>query len=511
MSNVVLDSSQPAGPRSIEKTTSYPSLTNLLMTVLLVLCLFAALCFMTRDIGITWDEPIYLQSGHQIISFFHNRDFSDAALVRHFDASQWRDVHPALAKELGAFTLALTGGFQKELYAYRTGNILLGAIAAGLMFLFLSTEFQSARIGVLTALVCIMMPRVLGQMQLGETDSTLYSLSFPAVVSGYYSATRGSIKWALLCGILCGLCVAARYPGVVVPLSIFVWSFAYHRDKKGSYNLFLIPILTPIVFIIANPSFWHDPLVRSFLYLSVSSARHATTPVLGFMFDFFDRTPWYYLVLIAVGIGFVIRQHPKNDLAGLFAILVVMPIALVLMPGNVAYDGVRLFLLSFLYLGLFSVWAFVRFQRWIRQSLIYAVLVLALLAPAVLSHPFELEYYGPQIGGLWGAAKLRLELTYWWDAANGQFSEQANRILPASARVSMFPADQMFLNYYRDNHLLNGTIVKPVDSEYMVVLCRPSCTNARLHAYIAQWYKDPQMLLRYPSPKIPFVVLLKKE
>jgi 4-amino-4-deoxy-L-arabinose transferase-like glycosyltransferase len=524
MSNAVLDSPESAGSHPLEKRAFHPAVTNAITGILLVLCLFAALCFMTRDSGITWDEPYYLRSAHEIISFFHAGDFSDRELVKHFDALQWGDLHPAFAKALGALTIALSGGFQNELYAYRTANIFLGALTAGLIYLFVSAQFKSRRIGFLTALVCIMMPRVIGQMQFGETDSTLYALSFPAAISAYYSTTKKSIPWAISSGIVCGLCLSTRYPGLVVPLSIFLWSFFYHRERGGAYNLFFIPVLTPIVFVLLNPQFWGDPLVRAFSYLSRSSAMHITAPHFGFMFDFFDRTPWYYapvmifstipllsLGLIVAGIVLAFRQNPKDDLVGLFAMLVVLPIFLVVMPGNVAYDGVRLFLLSFLYLGLFSAWAFVRFERWIRKSVIYAGMILLLLIPPAISHPFELEYYAPQIGGLWGAAKLRLELTYWWDAANNEFYRQANSIIPATARVSMFPADQIFLDYYRDNHRLNGTIVKPADSEYMVVLCRPSCTNARLHAFIAQWYKDPQILLRYPSRDIPFVVLLKKD
>src|SRR5438093_2983071 len=155
------------------------------------------------------------------------------------------------------------------------------------------------------------------------------------------------------------------------------------------------------------------------------------------MFQFFNKTPWYYapvlilttipllsLLLIVFGIVQWSLQK-RDDLAGLFAILAALPVLVVSMPGNVAYDGVRLFLVSFLYLGLFSAWALAHYAEWVTRNIVFVPLLIALLVPPVFAYPFELEYYGLQIGGTSGAASIGLELTYWWDAANRAFYKQA--------------------------------------------------------------------------------------
>ena len=50
-------------------------------------------------------------------------------------------------------------------------NILLTSIVAAFIYFFISKHFQSWRTGLLTALVCIAMPRVTGQLQIGDTDT----------------------------------------------------------------------------------------------------------------------------------------------------------------------------------------------------------------------------------------------------------------------------------------------------------------------------------------------------
>ena len=497
-----------------------PVKTSILLGIIVCIALIAG----TRNVGVTWDEPIYLHSANQMLAFFKDMNasrFTDQEIQKYFDASQWKDVHPTFAKALGAFTLALTGKFQDDLYAYRFGNILLASIVAALIYFFLSRHFQSWRTGLLTALVCIAMPRVAGQFQIGDTDTTLYLVSFPAAIAGYLSATNGSWRWGMVCGILCGICVTTRYTGLVVPLGIFLWTFLYHRDQNGVYNLFTIPFLSPLIFVLLNPQLWKDPIFRSFVYFARSSGRHITEPHVGFMFQFFNHTPWYYapililttiplLSLLIIAIGIVQCSLKERDhLAGLFAMLAALPVLIVTMPGNVAYDGVRLFLVTFLYLGLFSAWAFAHYEDWIKRNIVFVPLVIALLAPPVLAYPFELEYYGPQIGGTRGAANIGLEITYWWDAANQAFYKQANDVLPQGGSVAMLPADQPFLDYYQQKKYLHVDVVPPGKSDFVILLCRPSCDNERLKQYVGQFYKDLDLQLSYPNKELPFVMVLR--
>src|SRR5262249_25668523 len=220
--------------------------------------------------------------------------------------------------------------------------------------------------------------------------------------------------------------------------------------------------------------------------------------------------PLLSLGLIVFGVFQNVRDKFKDDLAGLFGILFILPILTLLAPGNPAYDGVRLFLVSFLYLALFSAWTFKHFEKWINRKMVVAVVVIALAIPCVFAHPFELEYYAAQIGGATGASRLGLEMSYWWDAANPEFYEKANHFLSPNTKLALFPSDIALREYYAQHHLLNGEIVEPVYSDQMVVLCRPSCDTPRLAEFVGQWYQQPRRILMYPSEKVPYVILLQR-
>lgn len=503
-----------------------------LLSLLFAITLSAVLSICTRDIGVTWDEPLLLQSANKILEFSKQlrlegglKQFSDDKVVPYFPTyNRFLYEHPTVTRAIGASGLALFGRMEDELFAYRMGNILLTSCAAALVFFVISLRFQNKAIGFLTAMVCVTMPRVTGQMQLGDTDTCLYALSFPAAMAGYVAATRGSKKWAFLCATLCGACIAAKFTGLIITLAIFVWTFIYYREKKGAYTLFFIPLVAPVVFVILNPAYWHDPLLRTLLFFARSSSRHLTERHWGYMFDFFDTTPWYYppimilatiplvsLALIFFGLAKVVKNRFRDDLAGLFAFLAALPILALLMPNTVAYNGVRLFLVSFLYLGIFSAWTFKHYEKWLDRKSVILTLSAVLIAPCFFAHPFELEYYGAQVGGTVGAAKLGLEATYWWDAANPEFYRKANEILSSSSQVAMFPADSAFLDFYKKHQFLKGSLVEPKKSDHMVVLCMPSCTAPQLAESVGQWYESPRRVLSYPSTKVPFVILLQRQ
>ena len=96
------------------------------------------------------------------------------------------------------------------------------------------------------------------------------------------------------------------------------------------------------------------------------------------------------------------------------------------------YDGERLFLLVFplwamlIGLGFGVAWAWARRPgrrcgRARRRSL------LAQAYGVVALHPFGLSYYNALVGGLPGAERLGLELTYWGDAVDGVLLDRLAR------------------------------------------------------------------------------------
>jgi hypothetical protein len=57
----------------------------------------------------------------------------------------------------------------------------------------------------------------------------------------------------------------------------------------------------------------------------------------------------------------------------------------------------------------------------------------------VAFHPFGLSYYNALVGGLPGAERLGLELTYWGDAVDGVLLDRLARAAPPDASAALAP------------------------------------------------------------------------
>ena len=140
--------------------------------------------------------------------------------------------------------------------------------------------------------------------------------------------------------------------------------------------------------------------------------------------------PWFYFavtvpiglhLLGVTGLASSWAKRPGDRFAWLLAGTI--GVFLVLFSTRVpVYDGERLFL------HVFPAWAMViglgvgrLWQRWGRNRAGRFFLVGLLLAQGygvVAMHPFGLSYYNLLTGGLAGAEKLGLELTFWSDAVD---------------------------------------------------------------------------------------------
>ena len=483
---------------------------------------FICLSYASTGIGVTWDEPIWLYGARKIQNFFVQPEFTKQGITNLMDGFHHGDDR-GFPKIAGAFSLILFEKWVGELTAFRMANILLFSMMGGLIYYSIARRFGNEFIALLTALICFCMPRLTGESMLGDTDSTVATMSLPAVLSAYLGARRRSARWAAVSGLFCGICLASKFIGFVVILTILLWTFLYYR-RNGIFIYLLVPVITLVIFLILNPYLWPDPIGRSISFVVRSVSFYSTEPHFGYYFGkIFRRTPWSFpfvylvatnppvsVIFPVAGLVLVARQRFSDPLAGLFALMILFPMLMVLLPNSVAFGGARFFLTSFIFFGLMSAWALKQWWNSLSKPLLLGGMVVATILPAIVSHPFELEYYAPQIGGLYGASRLGMEITYWWDAANPDFHARANALLPRDAKVSLFPADHPLLDYYAARNYLNGSIVPAKESEYMVVLCYPSCEEKRLTTFVRGFYPNPTFLLEYPDEEIPFVLLLHR-
>jgi hypothetical protein len=107
------------------------------------------------------------------------------------------------------------------------------------------------------------------------------------------------------------------------------------------------------------------------------------------------------------------------------------------------YDGERLFLPVFpawallIGLGFAGIWHHARASRRGRMAL--GAILLSQGFGVVVMHPFGLSYYNALVGGLPGAKRLGLELTYWSDAIDHVLLDRLAREARPGSSTAMAP------------------------------------------------------------------------
>jgi hypothetical protein len=213
------------------------------------------------------------------------------------------------------------------------------------------------------------------------------------------------------------------------------------------------------VFIIGWPWLWYDFPARLRAYGGTGILRDSIL-VQYFGQVFRDRDvpwhyPWFYFaatvplgfqLLGLVGLARGWRNRRDDPLPLLLAGTIVI-FLLIFSTRVPVYDGERLFLNVFpawaLLIGLGFDWLWNhRFSRRSHRTALL-IFVLAQGYGVVSLHPFGLSYYNGLVGGLRGAERLGLELTFWNDAVDQTLLDglaaQAERGAIAALVPSLYP------------------------------------------------------------------------
>ncbi len=209
------------------------------------------------------------------------------------------------------------------------------------------------------------------------------------------------------------------------------------------------------LFVIGWPWLWYDTADRLKGYLGTGVHRVAIR-VLYFGQVYADRDvpwhyPWFYFAAtVPVGLhalGLVgLARGWRDRRADPFPLLLAGAIALFLVVFSTrvpVYDGERLFLVVFplwailIGRGFAAVWSRAVGRRGLRVALVGVLLAQGYGVVAL--HPFGLSYYNALVGGLPGAERLGLELTYWGDAVDPVLLDLLAREVPPDAPSAMAP------------------------------------------------------------------------
>jgi 4-amino-4-deoxy-L-arabinose transferase-like glycosyltransferase len=233
---------------------------------------------------------------------------------------------------------------------------------------------------------------------------------------------------------------------------IFRKSPVWGVERPGLETWTAMLAFGPVVAWLGNPAWWRETLPRLAHYYALNAGRRGALPDIWNLY-FGQRyeysLPWHNAwvliaitvpvgILLASIVGLVLRIVTiRRDRVPLYFLLHLTILPILRMLPTPAHDGVRLFLPTFFFLAAFAGWGVVGLADLIARSprwRVRGIVAIVVLGPAVWAliriHPFELSYYNEWIGGPRGAWAKGFELTYWYEAFNGETLADLNRVIP---------------------------------------------------------------------------------
>jgi 4-amino-4-deoxy-L-arabinose transferase-like glycosyltransferase len=415
--------------------------------------------------GLTIDEPLDVRPGRTYVEVLRTqgRRFLDRQVVDRV----FRDnaEHPPLgrwllgiASELGEPIEVLWKGPDP------TGQyVLAGRIAPALAFAALVSlvAYTGGRrwgraAGVGAGFALLAMPRFFAHAHLAALDTFLSLFWTLALVAGDRALqSKRPILAMAGAGTLWALALLTKIHAWFLLPILGVWSLVWLSPRRAVAAMLTWTVVGVSLFWLGWPWLWYDSWHRLQTFWGTGVVR---SPI---MVQYFGHVvadhdvpwhyPWFYFAatvpigLLALGaVGIILGW--RNCRADPFPLLLAATIVvfLVIFSTQVpVYDGERLFLHVFpawaLMAGLGFGWLW---QQRLTSPLGRAALTVFLVVQyhgVIMLHPFELSYYNVLVGGLPGAERLGLELTYWNDPVDQVLLDRLAREAKGGASAALVP------------------------------------------------------------------------
>ncbi len=410
--------------------------------ILLAVLVFLLLLGTAPQIGLTWDEPAYIAAARSYMGWFE-KAFTDPALAFSEKGieSSWtvNHEHPPVDKVWSGVLFNLSQHWTDDLTAHRVGNMLLVAILAGLIYLWMAKDF--GRVAGFAAVAALMtMPRFFFHAHLAALDVPAAFSVFAVTFAFWKTLTKPSWAWGLLLGLIWGLALATKINAIFVPVVFGLWWLIFRRDAKTLLRCVIMGLTAIPVFFLVWPWMYVHTLERIVDFLVFMTSGHY---LIGqyYLGQFFMPPPWHFsfvilwavlplglTLLYMLGIFRTVRVKEDRALGGLLILSALVPILALASGKTLVYDNDRLMMATFPFLAclagvgfnrLVTLWqSFAqRFSQPIYRGVGLALLIGMAFAPQTVSivrlYPHLLSYYGESVGGLPGATRMGLETTYW--------------------------------------------------------------------------------------------------
>lgn len=461
-------------------------------TRLVLFLIFTALAVPTYitlpDPGLTWDESIYAGFAVRYWEWLMHPSLSSHVLTKVWWIGQ---AHPPLAKLILGLSIGMFGRVFAFLHALRFPCPLWYAGTGVLIYLYARRHLSTVA-AVCSVIAFATMPRVFGHAHLAALDMPVTFFWLAAVYVFLVALENGpgsSMEQSestdsrnensdkdqslqthklVVAGVVLGLALLTKINAVFLIPCLAMYVLLFHRRNAIEILVWVFGVAF-VLFLVGWPGLYPAPVERVFSYFADKLHRQPIEVYfLGKTYGAHPAPAYYPLVMIVatlpvgtlvtsvIGLGHAISDslhkpaHRANTMILLSLLGTVGPF---LLPPVGKYDGVRLFLPAFPFLALtcgLTADRFVRIaSKYQKHDWLYAGLVAFFIVQGVgilITHPYELAYYGGAVGGLRGARRIGMETTYWGDTLDEQAIAAVNKICK-NKRVAFFPVGSFVPDY----------------------------------------------------------------
>jgi 4-amino-4-deoxy-L-arabinose transferase-like glycosyltransferase len=415
--------------------------------------------------GLTVDEPLDVRPGRAYLRILREqglRFLAPEVVDRmYFDNAE----HPPLGRWLLGLASVIGEPFEVLFKGPDpTGSyVLAGRLAPALTFGALTGLVAWTAMcrwglsaGLTAGFALIAMPRVFAHAHLGALDTFLSFTWTAALLSGERAIrSRRPVRGMVGAGAVWSLALLTKIHAWFLLPILGIWSLVRLSPRRAAAAMAAWSATGIALFWAGWPWLWHHSWARLLAYWGTGVER-VTIHVQYFGRVLADRdVPWhypwlYFAVTVPIGlhllgaVGVVRGWKCRRDDS--FALLLTGSIVFFLLLFSTrvpVYDGERLFLHVFpawaLLIGRGFGWLHERVagNRLARRGLI--AFVAAQGIGVLMTFPFGLSYYNLLVGGLPGAERLGLEVTYWSDAVDDVLLNRLAGTAPPDATAAMVP------------------------------------------------------------------------
>ncbi|NLJ35775.1 MAG: hypothetical protein GX358_06010 [candidate division WS1 bacterium] len=365
-------------------------------------------------------------------------------------AEQLPDMHPGVVKLVGLLPHWLVKAtLHREGGARLTGAAFL-ALACCVLYWF-SAPRAGRVFAVAGALGLGSMPRLFAHGHFHALDVPIMAMIFLAALLFRRAALDNRCSTAVAFGLVGGIALATKLNAVALFPHLVLWTAVY-KPPGWKKTLLAGLLVSPPVFVALWPWTWYSLPDKISQYVAFHSDHfyigglwfgrlfggQTTGPLLYPLVMLVVTMPVIWLALL---LGSLPRTLSRRNEADVFLALgLATNVGLLALPGAARYGCERLLMPAFAFAAALAVMSAVHLQKWLSDRspslrdlsllLICALMVVPNICGIVSYYPYCLSYYSSVVGGLPGASRLGLEVTYWGDAFAGalvSLTDPANR------------------------------------------------------------------------------------